>query len=31
LALLPEFISRFCQTNHHSFTTLYPVLKQVLE
>jgi hypothetical protein len=30
LALLPEFISRFCQTNHHSFTTLYPVLKQVL-
>ncbi|MGB9070939.1 MAG: hypothetical protein WCC21_20420, partial [Candidatus Acidiferrales bacterium] len=30
LALLPEFISRFRQTNHHSFITLYPVLKQVL-
>jgi hypothetical protein len=31
LALLPEFISCFHQTNHHSFITLYPVLKQVLE
>ncbi|MGC2283285.1 MAG: hypothetical protein WA603_24950, partial [Candidatus Acidiferrales bacterium] len=30
LALLHEFISRFRQTNHHSFITLYPVLKQVL-
>jgi len=31
LALLPEFISRFRQTNHHSFSALYPVLKQALE
>jgi hypothetical protein len=31
LALLPEFISCFRQTNHHSFITLYPVLKQVLK
>ena len=30
LALLPEFISRFRQTNHQPFSTLYPVLKQVL-
>src|SRR5580704_1784838 len=30
LALLPEFISRFRQTNHHSFSALYPVLKQAL-
>src|SRR5579864_7452096 len=30
LALLPEFISCFRQTNHHSFITLYPVLKQVV-
>jgi hypothetical protein len=30
LALLPEFISRFQQTNHHPFNALYPVLKQVL-
>jgi hypothetical protein len=30
LALLPEFISRFQQTNHHLFKALYPVLKQVL-
>jgi hypothetical protein len=31
LALLPEFISRFRQTNHQPFSTLYLVLKQVLE
>jgi hypothetical protein len=31
LALLPEFISRFQQTNHHLFNALYPVLKQVVE
>jgi len=30
LALLPEFISRFPQINHHPFSTLYPVLKQAL-
>ncbi len=30
LALLPEFISRFRQTNHHPFSALYPVLKQAL-
>jgi hypothetical protein len=30
LALLPEFISRFRQTNHQPFSTLYLVLKQVL-
>ena len=30
LALLPEFISHFRQTNHHPFSALYPVLKQAL-
>ncbi len=30
LALLPDFISRFHRTNHHPFSALYPVLKQVV-
>jgi hypothetical protein len=30
LALLLDVISHFHQANHHPFTALYPVLKQLL-